>query len=128
MYFEDLTPYEYMLPPEPNTYNIGWLDEHHGFSTGEVAADAMQRLLWLCLNPDCQARCWHPCPFCRNENPVSIEVDGRRFLLGDAEIRVEGRDGKRYAAPNLIYHYVKTHRYRPPEAFVRALLGDSPVI
>ena len=44
-----------------------------------------------------------------------------RVELGWAEIRVFGDDGKVYAAPNMIYHYVTAHHYKPPDEFVRAL-------
>jgi hypothetical protein len=57
--------------------------------------------------------------------PTLIEVDGRSVQLGDGEIRVEGVDHKRYAASNLICHYVQEHRYLPPEEFLRALLHGS---
>jgi hypothetical protein len=50
-------------------------------------------------------------------NPKTRE----RVELGWAEIRVFGDDGKVYAAPNMIYHYVTAHHYKPPDAFVRAL-------
>jgi hypothetical protein len=36
--------------------------------------------------------------------------------VGGAEIRVTGRDGIRYAAPDMIIHYVEAHGYRPPRA------------
>jgi len=47
--------------------------------------------------------------------------------VGFAEIRVFGRNGKIYAAPNLIYHYVTAHSYRPPDEFIQAVLeGRQP--
>ena len=41
--------------------------------------------------------------------------------LGSAEIRVKGINGKIYAAPNLIYHYIKDCGYLPPREFLDAL-------
>jgi hypothetical protein len=35
---------------------------------------------------------------------------------------VFGSDGRTYAAPTLVYHYVVRHHYSPPEEFVRAVL------
>src|ERR1044071_8695229 len=46
---------------------------------------------------------------------------GERIRLGHAEIYVFGEDGKIYVAPNLIYHYVTVHHYKPPAEFLRAL-------
>jgi len=52
---------------------------------------------------------------------------GDRMELGFAEIRVFGDRGKIYAAPNMIYHYVTSHHYKPPSEFVQALKnGPSP--
>jgi hypothetical protein len=48
-----------------------------------------------------------------------------RLKLGDAEIIVFGKRGKFYIAPNMIYHYVTVHHYKPPEEFIQAL-KDGP--
>ena len=45
---------------------------------------------------------------------------GERIGLGSAVIMVFGKEGI-YVAPNLIYHYVTIHHYKPPEEFLRAL-------
>ena len=44
-----------------------------------------------------------------------------RLYLGSAEIRVFGRRGKIYAAPNLLFHYVTAHHYKLPDEFIAAL-------
>ncbi len=41
------------------------------------------------------------------------------LLLGHAEVRIPVRPGTMYAAPTLIWHYITTHRYRPPDDFIR---------
>jgi hypothetical protein len=45
--------------------------------------------------------------------------------LGSAEIRVPGSGGRIYAAPDLIYHYVEAHGYRPPDEFVEAVMATA---
>jgi len=45
----------------------------------------------------------------------------RRIFLGQAEIWIFGAHGKVYKAPNMLYHYVTVHHYKPPDQFVRAL-------
>jgi hypothetical protein len=51
----------------------------------------------------------------------------RPFYGGSFEIIVPGRDGKVYRAPELIQHYVISHRYRPPKEFIEAVLAlDRP--
>ena len=42
-------------------------------------------------------------------------------MIPTPEIRVYGEAGDVFAAPNLIFHYVASHWYRPPEPFVAAL-------
>jgi hypothetical protein len=55
------------------------------------------------------------------------ERHGEMRLLGSAEIRVFSESGAIYAAPDLIYHYMAAHRYKPPEQFVSALrFGPHP--
>jgi hypothetical protein len=46
---------------------------------------------------------------------------GERIELGYAEILVFGEHGKIYAAPNMLYHYITVHHYKPPKEFVQAL-------
>jgi hypothetical protein len=49
-------------------------------------------------------------------------------LLGSAEIRVFSESGAIYAAPDLIYHYMVVHRYKPPDQFISALrVGPHPL-
>ncbi len=54
-------------------------------------------------------------------------VTGEQIELGYAEIRVFGKRGKSYAAPNMLYHYVTDHHYKPPDEFIEALkAGPCP--
>jgi hypothetical protein len=46
------------------------------------------------------------------------------FLVGSAEIRVDGLSGQRYASPDMIIHYVEEHGYAPPADFVEGVLRD----
>jgi hypothetical protein len=112
-FFEDLTPYTYMHP-EPGTVNIGWLDRRHPFPTGETSAEFRAKLQQLCLRRVMGTRGGHPCPFCK----------GRDKPGGSAEIRVVG-DGRVYAAPELVHHYVAAHRYEPPAEFIAAVLASG---
>jgi hypothetical protein len=58
---------------------------------------------------------------------LDADRNGERINMGSAEIRVFARDGTAYAAPTLIYHYMKFHNYRPPDEFIRALTeGPAP--
>jgi hypothetical protein len=46
--------------------------------------------------------------------------------LGSAEIRVPGANGRIYAAPDLIYHYMKDCNYLPPREFLEAIEALPP--
>jgi hypothetical protein len=71
-------------------------------------------------------RGWHRCDLCVDAPyPLAMEIDGVTVPLGDAEIRVRGRNGTTYAAPSLIAHYVAEHHYAPPEEFLAAVRESS---
>lgn len=113
-FFEDLTPYTYLHPEEepPGTVNIGWLDRGHPFPTGPTGDEFRAKLGRLCARRVRQTRGFHPCCFC----------NGRGRPASSAEVRVAG-NGKVYAAPSLVHHYVVAHGYRPPEEFIAAVLA-----
>jgi hypothetical protein len=113
-FFEDLTPYTYHNPERelPNTVNIGWLDRKHPFPTGATSEEFRAKLGRLCQRRFKQMRGFHPCSFCK----------GRGRPASSSEMRVSG-NGKVYAAPSLVHHYVVTHDYRPPDEFIAAVLA-----
>ena len=113
-FYEDLTPYTYVHPEEERagTVNIGWLARRHPFPTGETSAVFRAKLLELCQRRVKRTRGFHACDFCT----------GRDKPHRSAEIRVAG-DGRVYAAPELVYHYVVAHQYRPPDEFIAAVLA-----
>jgi hypothetical protein len=123
MYFPDLSPYTYLnREPNPNLVTIGWLDAEHDFPKGNVTADLLEKILALCFKPVNPTRGIHQSPFIPpNLYGYPVEYKGKRMGLGSAEIRVPGKDGKSYAAPNLIYHYIKDCGYLPPHDFLDAL-------
>ena len=121
-YFSDQSSYSYIDEySNEKTLNIGWLDIEHSFEK-EEPDDNILALLWeFCLFSVMQTRGLHECNLCNLECTVVEEKDGVRLSLGSAEIRVFGESGIVYSAPNLIYHYVKVHKYKLPNAFLNAL-------
>ena len=122
-YFRDLSGYTYLSQfARPNTTAVGWLSSAHGFPKSPPSDEFLDHLWAFCSISVAQARGTHLCGFCPSEwsSPV-FERSGQKLCLGSAEIRVFSEDGYIYAAPNLIYHYVCTHHYQPPDGFVEAV-------
>ena len=125
-FYQDLSLYCYEESGvRPGTQNIGWIDANASFPKGDTS-DAFIKTLWqFCKVPVVQTRGFHVCRLCNMPTDIAprFEFDGETLNLGSAEIRVIAKDGLIYAAPNLIFHYVKDHRYLPPQAFVDAVLS-----
>jgi hypothetical protein len=101
---------------------VGWLDKTVPFSTGGTDSTFLQKLLKLYRERTKQTRGYHLCPFCaKPEVGIPVEVDGLRIKMGSAEIHVKGSAGRIFVAPDLIYHYILAHGYRPPSEFIEAV-------
>jgi hypothetical protein len=113
-FFEDLTPYTYFHPEEelPDTVNVGWLERGHPFPTGRTSKKFRTKLERLCLRLAKQTRGRYECDFCK----------GREKATSSSEMRVAG-NGRVYAAPSMVHHYVVAHDYRPPDEFIAAVLA-----
>jgi hypothetical protein len=137
MHFVDLTPYTY--GPEmgdPPALNVGWLDIATPFESGPVPAGFIQRLKQLVSQQHhSQMRGFQVCQFCNDLEAALKAGDGfDRNLYNEchadgrfssAEIRTQGEDGRWYASPRMIAHYVEVHGYRPPEEFIEAVMKDA---
>ncbi|MCF3133841.1 DUF7919 family protein [Streptomyces olivochromogenes] len=130
MFYEDLSEYDYLdndsftdmesgfhglwYRPAYARLNIGWLEAGKPFTAGVVPAafmeklNAVQRVQWMnvCLGV-------HECDLCPAEEGPE----------GNGEVRIPGESGIAYAAPFLITHYITTHGYQPPQAFIDAVLA-----
>jgi hypothetical protein len=101
---------------------VGWLEKAIPFSTGATDEVFLQKLLKLYRQRTNQTRGYHLCPFCaKAEVGIPLEVGGQQIKLGSAEIHVKGSDGLTFVAPDLIYHYIVVHGYRPSNEFVEAV-------
>ena len=127
-YFPDLTRYSFLPTAETSpALNVGWLDPAHAFSRGATGPDFHSGLFALCQQPVHRTRGIHRCGFCSaplGTAPMRETLAGDTIFLGSAEVRVIG-EGVTYAAPDLIYHYVVRHEYRPPEEFIRAVVAQG---
>ena len=128
-YFDDLSPYSYsaIWDEGSEVLNIGWLDGSHEYPRGHSSEGFHVALLRLCTGERvAQSRGFHQCNLAPCDQraawpPVSINAHGGEVLLGSAEIRVPGDERICYGAPDLIYHYVVEHEYKPPAQFVEAV-------
>jgi hypothetical protein len=133
-YFADSSPYAY-LPREltsdetdDDAVNVGWLEATEPFTVGCVEPEFVDRLTELCREGVNRTRGFHRCSLCLQRapsepaEPTSVRSSAGDYLVGGAEIRVRGQDGALYAAPDMIVHYVTTHRYRPPDDFVAGVM------
>jgi hypothetical protein len=129
MYFPDLSSHrDCSLYPELGTLAVGWLDKRHAYNQGETSEEFRKRLFHFCRHSLLRTRGFHVCEFCQPKPRCAAyaKLDGQELGMGSAEIRVV-HNGKVYAAPNLIYHYVVEHNYKPPDEFIEAVLhGLSP--
>lgn len=113
---------------------VGWLDDEHDFEQGSVLPALrreifLDRLFWAIEHRRVdQFRGYHICQLCPpSDAPLAsrmteAEHSGHRLSLGSAQIDVAGLDGTRYVAPNLVFHYIVDHQYRPPEAFIDSVI------
>jgi hypothetical protein len=135
MYFPDLSPYTYATQrPLADVLNVGWLDKSSPFQKGPVPALALDRLYdWFRIARVNQMRGIHECNLCRaeqwpplplNDNP-NIDAGGKKLFLGNWEIWIPGNEGRIFASPALIIHYVKAHEYFPPQEFIEAAMSKE---
>ena len=135
MYFADLSPYSYHGDPEPESLNVGWLDKAHAYPHGLVPAGFLERLIEICKRPAKQHRGFPACEFCDfGPEPASMDqaILNARYerqkaagVLSSTEIRVVGRDGKVYASPALICHYVQRMATSHRMSLLRQLWGQT---
>jgi hypothetical protein len=129
-YYSDFSHYQYLNDHKDSSLNIGWLDGSVPYLVGNTRDEFKERLKEFCLSKFSfyRTRGFH---ICNLENCLYPEVsfgenNEEKLRLGCAEIRVIGKNAI-YASPNLIYHYVIFHKYRPPDEFLEAvIMSPSP--
>jgi hypothetical protein len=111
MFYPDLTPYTYQAGV--GALNVGWLARHKPYPKGIVSDEFLVKLKALVKKPINLMRGSHKCEFCDHN-----------ISRGNGELHI-AYEGITYAAPVLIAHYVEAHYYKPPDKFIRAVLGAS---
>jgi hypothetical protein len=122
-YSEDLSEYRYFEEyAVPRAKNVGWLSRDHAFEKEQPSDVVLQKLWQYCKLTVGASRGWHCCDFCGDEDGITLQFGAEFIRGGTSEIRVFSPNGTVYAAPNLIFHYIAAHNYKPPQEFLSALL------
>lgn len=110
MYFKDLTPYTY--GGSRGELNVGWLDTSEPYNKAPIPAEFVFALQKFKKDAAVTKRTkgFHICPFCEKASSSN-------------EIRAFSKDGKVYAAPYMIFHYIEAHGYAPPVEFMDAIVN-----
>ena len=128
MFFGDLEPYRYRISAElTDVIAVGWLCSGRCYPQDSPTAEfvgALDRL--LSSHRVNQTRGYHVCDFCSKAPLIHETQSEKKVMLGSAEIWVPSLErAVIYAAPDLIYHYLKEHRYLPPIEFINGALSAS---
>jgi hypothetical protein len=111
-YYRDLDCCTYFdLENDDALVAVGWLEAGNDFPRGPVDPQFFERLESLALRP------WRPimflggdeCEFCQYQRP-SFDTD--LFIP---------YNGRIFAAPAGITHYISAHWYQPPDEFIQAV-------
>jgi hypothetical protein len=108
---------------------IGWLENGQDYSQGEVEKAIVDKLKTLLASPKTninKTRGNHECDFCEacEDGFRTISVPHYQILLplGFSELWIPTKSEIIYVAPSLIYHYITEHEYKPPAAFLEAIV------
>jgi hypothetical protein len=111
MYYPDLTPYDYGITEYEDALNIGWLEMGHEFSSGDFPEKQELIRKLRAKKIENKYRGFHSCDFCP------------KWEIGNGEYVVQW-NGKTYAAPRMVVHYIEAHNYKPPQIFIDAVINE----
>lgn len=128
-YYRDLSRYKNQVYVSPelfkDVYNVGWLSPEHSFPTGEVNPTLLSKIRsFLLMRGGANilfSRGVHNCPLCKKTIYIS-RVDVSDMLVGISEIWIPF-NGKVYASPDMLFHFISEHSYKPPQIFEKAVLA-----
>jgi hypothetical protein len=111
--YRDLSMCSYFGPDHTALVAIGWLSAQSTFQKGSSSTAFSENLIQLLADPwqPVVAVGGHQCELCQFDGP-----------LGSKNLFVPFQ-GKIYVAPELIYHYMAAHWYKPPQEFVDAVMN-----
>ena len=111
-YYEDLTPYAYGRIHGKECLNVGWIGSEENFTTGEVSEEFIKKLEAVERSDEYTSerhKGFHRCELCG-------------VLMGSQVKKIE-YNGKCYKFPSKVSHYVRDHKYKPPQEFIDAIMS-----
>lgn len=123
------------------TLCVGWLNHVSDFSVGDTPSFVLDKVYESIKNNTIeQMRSCSPCLLCFPSMDIIREatlsgdgtdvfafhsnLDAEPILLGGRVVLHKGFD-KNYIYPDLIWHYIKEHRYLPPQEFISAIVNHD---
>jgi hypothetical protein len=102
---------------------VGWLSGVHEFTTGEVETSYIARLRELLVYPwvPLYFMGFHGCELCLGDG-----VPFEQVSFGISNLFVPS-GSVLYVAPEMIVHYIESHRYAPPDEFLNAVRECPPM-
>lgn len=128
-HYEDLSFWSLAGEPVEALRAVGWIEQGHPFTRGEVSEKFFGELVQLLIQPwqPAVAAGLHRCSLCRfTGGPGTVDYNGTSVSMGTANLFVPG-DGRIYVAPSLVAHYIDAHGYCPPQEFVGAVSQCPPM-
>src|SRR5262249_46536575 len=95
----------------PRVRAVGWLSVEHEFTKGAVTRPALDALRTLVSEGYCPVALAgpHTCEVCCRVH------DSANVLVPSGDVL--------FAAPAMVTHYIEAHGYKPPDAFIEAVLA-----
>ena len=128
-YYPDLSQYnnqKYLSPDLfKDVYNVGWLNSDHSFPTENSDSTLLSKIRNIILNHQgvglTLERGIGACPLCNEVISIPRANLSERYL-GISEIWIPF-NGKVYVSPDMIFHHILIHSYKPPQTFEKAILN-----
>jgi hypothetical protein len=116
---------EVYLPAELKLFAIGWIEESD-FTTGDVPAEVIEILITEHPTKIISdgTRGVHTCTLCNVLIPKLKWKDKQVDVKGYGHYLVRYENSV-YMAPALLLHYILDHHYRPPQAFIDAVINGK---
>ena len=113
-FYRDLAPCDYFGEDcASHLRAVGWLSRWHFYRLGRVPKPVRERLRELLTD------CWEPVSF---RGVHDCELCWMSRYISHRNLFVPG-DNMVYVSPEGLLHYIEAHHYRPPTAYLRALLN-----